>query len=151
MKKPGFSKKQIEFEHEIGYSQSIILFDILLGLAFLFGGVAFTYWVKWWGGAVVPLLGLFMMWQAVKRGFNQGPQLMIGRRGIWTANAGFLPWGRALSIIKTEAGYRSATTCLIVLNRTYPEREITRVSIRNLDVDGRTVQAYLNKYSPKQI
>ena len=56
MKKPKFSKKQINFDHEIGFSQSVILFDILLGLAFLFGGVAFAYWLKSWWALYIRLV-----------------------------------------------------------------------------------------------
>ncbi|GAA3978241.1 hypothetical protein [Hymenobacter antarcticus] len=153
MKKPKLGKKQINFDHEIRFSQSVILFDILIGLVFLFGGAAFTYWLEWWGALFIPLFGLFVIWQAIKRGFDQGPQLKIGNSGIWTAKTGFLPWGRALPIIKTEVGYRSVSTYLVLTNRVYPERktEIASVSMRELDIDARTLQVYLNKYSPNQM
>ena len=151
MRKPKFGKKQTSFELEIGFSQSVILFDILIGLAFLFGGSAFAYWIESWWALAVPLLGLFIIWQAVKRGFDQGPQLKIGYSGIWAAEFGFLPWGRALPIIKTEVGYRSASTYLVILNRTYPEREIelARLSMRELAIDASELQACLSKYSSK--
>ena len=150
MKKPKFNKKQINFDHEIGFSQSVILFDILLGPAFLFGRVAFAYWLKSWWALYIPLLGLFITWQAIKRGFNQGPHLKIGTNGIWTVETGFLPSGKALPAIKTEAGYRSVSTYLVFLNRTCPERktEIGRLSMRELEIDTRTLRAYLNKCSP---
>lgn len=153
MKKPKFSKKQINFELEIGFSQGVILFDTLIGLAFLFGGTAFAYWIESLWALFLPLLGLFTTWQAIKRGFDQGPQLKIGNSGIWTTETGFLPWGRALPVIKTEVDYRSVSTYLASLSRTYPEREteIARVSVRELDVDGRTLQTYLSRYSSKQM
>ncbi|MGY3090117.1 hypothetical protein ACVWYF_003165 [Hymenobacter sp. UYAg731] len=153
MKKPKFGKKQTSFELEIGFSQSVILFDILIGLAVLLGGSVFAYWIESWWALAVPLLGLFTIWQAVKRGFDQGPQLKIGHSGIWSAEFGFLSWGKALPIIKTEIGYRSTSTYLVILDRTYPERktEFARLSTRALDIDERTLQACLNKYAPKQL
>lgn len=153
MEKPKFSKTQIKLEVEIGYSQSVILFDILIGLAFLFGGSAFAYWLEWWGAWFVPVFGLFTIWQAIKRGFDQRPQLKIGNSGIWTTKTGFLSWGRVLPIIKTEVGYRSVSTYLVLLDRVYPERktEIASVSIRELDIDARTIQTCLSKYSSKQL
>ena len=153
MRKPKFGKKQASFEIEIGFSQSVILFDILIGLAFLFGGSAFAYWIESWWALAVPLLGLFTIWQAVKRGFDQGPQLKIGHSGIWLAEFGFLPWGKALPNIKSEVGYRSVSTYLVILNRTYPERETetARLSMRELDIDARELRASLSKYSSKQM
>ncbi|WP_157886777.1 hypothetical protein [Hymenobacter sp. PAMC 26628] len=153
MKKPKFGKKQINFVLEIGFSQSVILFDIVSGLMLLFGGTALAYWLKSWAASFIPLLGFFMIRQATKRGLDQGPQLKIGSSGMWAAETGFLSWGRALPIIKTEMGYRSVATYLIIINRTYPERktEIARISMRELDVDRRALQQYLDKYSPKQM
>ena len=153
MRKPKFGKRQIRFELEIGFSQSVILFDILIGLAFLFGGSAFAYWIESWWALAVPLLGLFIILQAIKRGLDQGPQLKVGHVGVWSAEFGFLSWGKASPIIKTEVGYRSVSTYLVILNRTYPEREteIARLSIRELDIDARALQTYLNKYSSKQM
>ena len=139
MKKPKFGKTQINFEVEIGYSQSVILFDILIGSAFLFDGGVFAYWLEWWGAWFIPLLGMFIIWQAIRRGFDQGPQLKIGNSGMWTIKTGFLSWGSALPIIKTEVGYRSVSTYLVLLNRVYLERktEIASVSMRELDIDAR--------------
>ncbi|WP_460611441.1 hypothetical protein [Hymenobacter terrigena] len=153
MKKPAFSNKEIKLEHEIGYSQSAILFDILIGLALLLGGSALAYWLWSWVALLWPLFGLFLVWQAVKRAFQQGPQFKIGARGIWTVKTGFLSWSRVQLITKTEASYRSVSRDLVIVNRIYSNQglEIARISARELDVDWNTLQMYANKYSPKQL
>jgi len=153
MRKPKFNKKQPNFELEIGFSQSVILFDILIGLVFLLGGAAFAYWIESLWALLIPLLGTYTIWQTIKRGFNQGPQLKIGYSGIWSAEFGFLSWTKALPVIKTDVGYRSVSTYLVVLDRVYPERatEIAKLSVRELDIEIRELQACLVRYAPKSI
>lgn len=151
MRKLRFSKSPTKFEHEIGFSQSAILFDVLLGLVFLLGGTALAYWLWSWVALLWPLFGLFLIWQAVKRAFQQGPQFKIGSRGIWTVKTGFLPWSSVQLITKTEASYRSVSRDLVIINRVYSNQglEIARISARELDTDWNILQIYASKYSPK--
>ena len=149
MEKANLSKKESDFELEIGYSQSVIITDIVFGVFFLIGGIALGIWSNSWAIIVLPLLGLLSLWQAIKRSRAQGPQLKIGGQGIWTVKTGFLPWNRAKAVIKTEASFRSATTYLIILAKDNSEKEVARMMLRMLDIEERNLQAYLNRYSQR--
>ncbi|MBH8560086.1 hypothetical protein [Hymenobacter negativus] len=150
MEKSASSLNRNSFEHEIGYSQSAILANFIFGGFLLLTGVGLAFWLESWVAAYFSVIGLFLIWRAIRRIRNQGPQLKIGSQGIWTVATGFLPWTKAQAIIKVESGHRSATTYLIILAKgSYGE--ITRIALEGLDVDARNLQAYLNKYAPKQI
>jgi hypothetical protein len=95
------------------------------------------------------LTGLLLFWQTIKRIRNQSPQLKIGSQGIWTVKTGFLPWSKAQAVTKVEPSYRAAVTYLIIYARGNLSGEMTRITVSELDVDGRDLQAYLNKYSLK--
>jgi hypothetical protein len=149
VKKASLSKKESDFELEIGFSQSVIITDIVLGCLFLIGGIALGIWSNSWVIIILPILGLLSLWQAIKRSRAQGPQLKIGGQGIWTLKTGFLPWNKAKAIIKTEVSFRSATTYLIILARDNSEKEVARMMLRMLDIEERNLQAYLNRYLPR--
>ena len=151
MRKQISNSKQAIYEHEIGYSQSAILFSFVFGGLFLFGGAALGYWLKLWVTGIFPLGGIFTVWQAIKRARDQGPQLKIGRPGIWTVKTGFLPWGQAMPVIKQDIGYRYVASYLVIVNRLNPYKELERIRIEYLDIDIRSLQAYLKEFAPIQM
>ena len=149
MKHRRFRPAEIAYEYQIGYSQGVILGDLLLGFFLLIGGVALSLWIKSWLGLFWSLLGMFSIWQAIKRFRQQGPQLKIGRQGVWSVKTNFLPWGRVLPLVKLEAGYRSVSTYLILFNRLNQRQEIARFNMRELDIDARVLNAYIKEFAPK--
>ncbi|MFC6223578.1 hypothetical protein ACFP2F_10025 [Hymenobacter artigasi] len=149
--KPRFSKKQINYEHEIGYSQSAMLFNFVFGVPLLFGGVILALWWKEWPLVFLPALGLLMVWQAVKMLLNPGPQLRIGYQGIWTVKSGHLPWTRVMAVIKQSTGFRGGMTeHLAIVNRFNPHFDIEQIWIDQLDVDIRSLRVYLKKCASGQ-
>jgi hypothetical protein len=46
MKKPIPNKQDNSFEHEIGYSQSAILFNFVFGMLLLLAGIGLAFWLK---------------------------------------------------------------------------------------------------------
>ncbi|WP_305021085.1 hypothetical protein [Hymenobacter cheonanensis] len=122
---------------------------MVFGFFLFIGGVILSFWIKSWLGLFWPLLGVFSLWQAVKRFRQQGPQIKIGRQGIWSVKTDFLPWGRTLPIVKMELGYRSVSTYLVLLNRFNQHQELAKFNLRELDIDVRTLKMYINELAPK--
>gem|GEM_PF-6131855 len=90
-----------------------------------------------------------MLWEAIGRGRQPGPQLKIGRQGIWTFEAGHHPWASVLVEVKTEKNSRSVITWLIIVKRTDPTQEIARLSTDHLDVDVRSLKAHLRRFASR--
>jgi hypothetical protein len=149
MKRNGFKSDKTAYKYEISYSQGVVLLDLILGLFLIGGGLIFSLWIKSWWGLFVTLLGIFSIWQAIKRFRQQGPQIKISRQGIWSIKTGFLPWGRTLPFVKMEVDYRYVSTYLVLLNRFNQSQELARFNIRELDVDARILKAYINELAPK--
>ncbi|GAB3579387.1 hypothetical protein [Hymenobacter daeguensis] len=144
--KPRFSKKQITYEYEIGYSQSAMLFNFVFGVPLLLGSLIVACWWKEWVFLLLSAVGLYMVWRAVKMLFDQSPQLKIGYQGIWTVKSGHLPWTRVMAVIKQSTGYRGGVTdYMAVVNRFNPHVDIEQVWIDQLDVDIRSLRVYLKK------
>jgi hypothetical protein len=149
MKRNGFKSGRIAYKYEISYSQGVILFDLILGLFLIGGGLIFSLWIKSWWGLFWPLLGILSIWQVIKRFCQQGAQIKISSQGIWSMKTGFLPWGKTLPFVKMEMGYRYVSTYLVLLNRFNQSQELARFSIRELDIDARILEAYINELAPK--
>jgi hypothetical protein len=149
MKRNGFKSNKIAYKYEISYSQGVILFDLILGLFLIGGGLIFSLWIKSWWGLFWLLLGILSIWQAIKRFRQQGAQIKISRQGIWSIKTGFLPWGRTLPLVKMEVGYRNVSTYLVLLNRFNQSQELARFNMRELDIDARILKAYINELAPK--
>ncbi|MBU6123241.1 hypothetical protein [Hymenobacter siberiensis] len=150
-KKPRFSKKQIAYEYEIGYSQSAILFNFVFGVPLLFGSLVLAFWWRALALLFLSATGLFMVWRAVKMLRNQGPQLKIGYQGIWTVKSSHLPWTRVMAVIKQSTGFRGGVTeHLAIVNRFNPHFDIEQIWIDQLDVDIRSLRVYLKKCASGQ-
>jgi hypothetical protein len=67
MKRNGFKSDKTAYKYEISYSQGVVLLDLILGLFLIGGGLIFSLWIKSWWGLFVTLLGIFSIWQAIKR------------------------------------------------------------------------------------
>jgi hypothetical protein len=150
MEKADFAGKKIEFEHEISYSQDAVSNNFILGILSLLTGIALAYSLNRVVAILLALLGFLLIWKAIKQIRSRGPQLKIGRAGIWTVKTGFLPWDKIQAHIKSEAGFRTVPIYLIMLDRSDSIVEIGRLPIAELDIKVLTLQTYLNKYSPKQ-
>jgi hypothetical protein len=109
----------------------------------------YSLWIKSWWGLFWPLLGIFSIWQAIKRFRQQRAQIKISRQGIWSIKTGFLPWDRTLPLVKMKVGYRYVSTYLVLLNRFNQSQELARFNIRELDIDARILKAYINELAPK--
>jgi hypothetical protein len=149
MKRNGFKSDRIAYKYEISYSQGVILFNLILGLFLIGGGLIFSLWIKSWWGFSWPLLGILSIWQAIKSFRQQGAQIKVSSQGIWSMKTGFLPWGKTLPFVKMEMGYRYVSTYLVLLNRFNQSKELARFSIRELDIDARILEAYINELAPK--
>jgi hypothetical protein len=143
--------EEIIYEYKIEYSKSSIIADVILGTFILVGGLASTFLIRKWIFLWVVLIGLFILWKAIKRSFKQGPQLMIGRAGIWTAATGHLPWSEAVPAFKINTGSRNPTTCFVILNRQSQHIELASFNPEDLDVDSRSLKVYLNEFSPQKV
>ncbi|MBF9237104.1 hypothetical protein I2I05_06810 [Hymenobacter sp. BT683] len=150
-KKPRFSKKQIAYEYEIGYSQSAILFNFVFGLPLSFGSLVLAFWWQAWVFLFISAAGFFMLWRAVKMLLDQSPQLKIGYQGIWTVKTGHLPWTRVMAVMKQSIGFRGGVTeHLAIVNRFNPYIDIEQIWIDELDVDIRSLRVYLKKCASGQ-
>ncbi|WP_084444113.1 hypothetical protein [Hymenobacter roseosalivarius] len=139
MKKPPKKPKQISYKYEIGYSQGRIVVDVVIGLFFI---IVFGISSKWWMGNVWWLIiwiaiGTFILWGAIKRAKNQGPQIKISYAGIWTKKTGLLSWHRISLQIRQFTTYRSVSYSLVISNRV---SGIELISFNTGDLDMNLVE-----------
>ncbi|RZK38433.1 MAG: hypothetical protein EOO57_04165 [Hymenobacter sp.] len=138
----------IDYEYEIEYSQGTILFGLIFGFFLTIGGIFLALWIKSWIGALWPFFGVLSVYRAIKHFRQQGPQLKIGKQGVWTKKTGFMSWAKVTALIKTEVNYRSVTTRIIIINR-INKLELASFRVDDLAIDAYSLRTYIDRFSPK--
>jgi hypothetical protein len=142
------SAKITHYEYEIGYSQSVILAEFIFGVLMLFGSVISLLMTKSLMPIFFMLIGAFLIWKATTRFGKQGPQLKIGKQGIWTVETGALPWRRVTLRIEHHMGYRGGvSSSLVIINRLNPNIQMPHFYTSELDIDYYDLQMILRKFT----
>ncbi|WP_125421859.1 hypothetical protein [Hymenobacter rigui] len=119
-------------------------------MALLFLGIAIWIAVigSFWSALFFSGIALFTVFRAVKRARVSGPALKFGRAGIWTEKLGMKAWHQVTAAIQVHVGTQgNASNYLSIMQRSSAELVLQRILVDDLDVDERTLQVWLKKYT----